>query len=464
MSDEPLNAGRAWWLRGCSALWAGVLSAWICYAEYLGMGAVLGTALLGYGDHNKATGTLLVVLSACVSCLLLAVQRRPYLAGPRGASLALLVTALVWLQTHHPASATAQVARLSMLLLGCTLMLALSSHRVFQRWFQQLPPWLVPAFIYASAISIVASAVRQYLASCLAVQEMQTWGIYLSATALGVLWPGACQHLALRLSGTRWAAAAAGLQSLALVAAAALAWWAYAHSDLALVRSQHCARLGGVDLDLGVLLQRWQWLLDAAQWPSVASLCWALVWGLCIGAIAAIETQTTLHSLHSEPNTPAAPALPPLLRRWAGLGLGLAASTLPPSSLSQSRTQLLWSLAPPNPWAAGVHALALLGIALYASVWLAWMPQLTLAVLMTLIATQMVGSAAARIWQRAYDPAVLPALGLRQGLGLWLVVALTALTGQVLWAFAVPALLFFGLQAWRHRQLRQTMRSKSSAN
>ncbi|MEG2046885.1 MAG: hypothetical protein RR100_08570, partial [Comamonas sp.] len=106
MPVTQTDSGLRLWLAG---LWAGLASAAICYAEYLGLGAVLGPALLGYGDQSKSVGTLLVVLSACLSGLLLAWRRMPYLAGPRGASLSMLVLCLVGLQKLLPGTAAQQL-------------------------------------------------------------------------------------------------------------------------------------------------------------------------------------------------------------------------------------------------------------------------------------------------------------------------------------------------------------------
>ena len=81
--------------------------------------------------------------------------------------------------------------------------------------------------------------------------------------------------------------------------------------------------------------------------------------------------------------------------------------------------------------------------ALYAGDLIAGMPQIALAVLMALIAIQMIGGSLVSTWRKAYDPNEPITTGLRNGLGLWLVIGLTVFTGQVLLAFLVPALIFF---------------------
>lgn len=424
-------------------LWSGVLSAWICYAEYLGMGAVLGSALLGYGAQNKAAGTLLVVMSACIACCILAFSKKPYLSGPRGASLALAVVVLVWLRGLFPGPASDQVIQMAAMGLGCGAMVALSSCRVFQKGFDSLPPWLMPAFIYASAVGIFGGAVKQYLHSCLLIHELHAWGIFLGATLIGVLWPLGCRSLAFRCSSSRLAKLTAGLQSLALPLAAGVAWGLYLISDLNLVQGPYCAKLGGVDIDLALLNSRVSALIAVEAWPSFVSLACAALGGVLVGGVVAMETQTTVQSLNSDYAQFGTFSKAEMLKSAAVAGTLMAAAATPTSALSLSRTQTLWALAKPSPFAVWIHVIALAVTALYAGDLIAGMPQIALAVLMALIAIQMIGGSLVSTWRKAYDPNEPITTGLRNGLGLWLVIGLTVFTGQVLLAFLVPALIFF---------------------
>ena len=447
-------------LAGLGHLWAGLASAAICYAEYLGLGAVLGPALLGYGDQSKSAGTLLIVLSALIASLLLGVRGIPMLAGPRGASLSILVLTLLWLQSHFAVTARQQLPLLASLMLGCTCMLWLAGSDRIQRGFRNLPSWLVPSFIYASAVGIVSGAVGKYLYQCLQIAPLQTWSIFLSATLTGILWPVACRACAKRLRPQfpRLASLATTLQGVALILAAGCAWLAYEFSALSPGQGGLCARLGRVDLDLHMLTERAQTMLQflSSGITAPALLC-AFVAGLFVGGVCTIETLTTTDSLkHSGAafGLTIAPANSQL-RLGAASNLLLCAATTVPASLSQSRTQLLWSLSPPSRVAVILHAAALAAIAILVSRWLAWLPQLALAVLMTLVATQMVSQSTLQIWKNAYDPKVAAALGLRAGLGLWLVLGITALTGQVLLAFVLPAMLFGVLRWLRIRRLQK---------
>ncbi|MEG2999397.1 MAG: SulP family inorganic anion transporter [Comamonas sp.] len=453
-----------------AGLWAGLASAAICYAEYLGLGAVLGPALLGYGDQSKSVGTLLVVLSACLSGLLLAWRRMPYLAGPRGASLSMLVLCLVGLQKLLPGTAAQQLPVLASLVLGCVCMLGLAGTRRGQQRFARLPAWLMPAFIYASAVGIVAGAAGKYLYGCLQRAPLATWGIFLGACLLGVLWNQFFQArhaAAVKAQAPQRALRAKQLQGLALIVAAAAAWLVYEASPLAASTAGQCARLGQVDLHLQVLGERmaqlWHSLGGPLPWLSLLA-AWVL--GLGVGAVAAIESRAALDVLQREAVkqqvSAALPSQGSALRLQAGSAAVLLPCTGVPAAYSQSRTLVLWQLGGTTAWAAGCHAVALLGVALLASQWLAWLPQLVLAVLMTLVAVQMVGDPVQRIWRAAYDAQAPSYAGLRAGLGLWLVLGITALTGQVLLSFVLPALGHGAYRLWRRRRFVRHRNSQSS--
>ena len=449
-----VSSSKVAWL--VASAWAGILSALVCYIEYVGLGAVLGTALLGYGDQNKATGVLLVVVSASLACLCLALCRLPYLAGPRGASLALLVTALLSLQqVNSAAPAASQIPLLCSVMLGFASMYVISSLPAIQRGFTKLPAWLAPAFIYASAISIVGSAVHQYLYSCLQRHAGLTWLIFLAATAAGIFWPMLCQRLSKQAAQPAVKRMYLAGQSLAMIVAVGIAWWGYSASELSWVQGASCARLGVVDVSVHTIAARWHQLTQWSNWPPASHLAIALLWGMAVGCIAGIESQTSIQQLHAHAPLPTVLPPPRVLRIMAGGAVVNGVSSLVPCSLSQSRTLLLWQFGARSAAAVLVHAIALVVLALYASQWLGWLPQLALAVLMTLIAIQMVGQGVRDTWTSAYRTDLIPALGLRHGMGLWLVLGLTALTGQVLWAFVVPAVLFFVLQAWRSQKIKR---------
>ena len=441
------------WLKG---LGAGFASALVCYPEYLGLGAVLGPVLLGYGDQSKSVGALLVILSAALAGLVLALTRIKLIAGPRAASLSILVLALATLQSWFSPTAVQQIPLLACLMLGCGAMLLVTSHRCVQQVFDRLPRWLVPSFTYASAVGITAGAASKYLYSCLQISVWQSWAIFLSATLVGVLWPVLCRALATGLCARRPGAANLlnSLQGLALMLAALWAWLAYELSALALARGGRCARLGQVDIDIHVLLERSESLLHGWTVAQIPALLCATVLGMAVGIVVAIEARTAADMLADTEPTSTPPASH-LLKLNSLICLPLLALTSVMPSPSQSRTQMLWNLARPSSWAVACHALSLLFIAALASSYIAWLPQLALAMLMTLVATQMVSNGVRDIWRKAYDPSVFAPIGIRAGLGLWLVLGIAALTGQVLLSLLLPALIYAVLHWLRVRKLQK---------
>lgn len=436
-------------------LWAGVVSAAICYAEYLGLGAMLGTALLGYGDQSQAMGTLLVVLAACISCLVLCARRFPVIAGPRGASLSILVLGLLSIQALYPVSGSGQLLVLVAMMLGCTATLCMGTMRWVQWVFAHLPAWLIPAFVYASALSIVASASHKYLYNCLMVSEWQTWGIFLSGVLAGLAWQTLCQSVArLKQLPPQATALARSLSGTSLVVGAGTAWLLYEYSSLRYASAGMCSRLGVLDLNLQSFFQRMGLLLEQdLHFIPLPALLAAAVWGLFVGLIVLIESRTAVTTLadllrQAQRHAQAEALHTPLMRWNAGCQALLTPATTIASSVSQSRSQVIWSLYQPSAMAVLLHALALLAIALFAGHWLARLPQIALVVLMTLVACSMLIQSTTQVWQQAYS---IKHRGIAGGLGLWAVLLISVVTGQTLLGFVLPAVWAIGLHWWRQR-------------
>ena len=64
---------------------------------------------------------------------------------------------------------------------------------------------------------------------------------------------------------------------------------------------------------------------------------------------------------------------------------------------------------------------------------------------MTLVATQMLSEAVKKIWRNAYDPTGIPPEAVLGGLGFWLVLAISILTGYTILGLLIPAVLYFVL-------------------
>ena len=87
-----IAASASPWRRAAGNVFAGGFTAIVFYVEYIGMGVVLGGALPVTG--GVALGSAMVVGAVIVNCALGAALRQPLLAGPRAASLAVLVAGM----------------------------------------------------------------------------------------------------------------------------------------------------------------------------------------------------------------------------------------------------------------------------------------------------------------------------------------------------------------------------------
>lgn len=187
------------------------------------------------------------------------------------------------------------------------------------RWvqwtFDHLPPWLIPAFVYASALSIVASASHKYLYNCLMVSEWQTWAIFLSGVLAGLVWQNLCQRYA-----------SAGM----------------------------CSRLGVLDLNLQPFFQRMALLTEQQlHLVPLPALLTAVAWGLFVGLIVLIESRTAVTALaellrQTQRHAQAETLHTPLMRWNAGCQALLTPATTIASSVSQARSQMIWSLYQPS--------------------------------------------------------------------------------------------------------------------
>ncbi len=328
------------------------------------------------------------------------------------------------------------------------------------RWvqwtFDHLPPWLIPAFVYAAALSIVASASHKYLYNCLMVSEWQTWGIFLGGVLAGLAWQNLCQHLARQAQlPPTVEGLARSLCGTSLVVGAGTAWLLYEYSSLRYASAGMCSRLGVLDLNLQPFFQRMALLTEQQlHLVPLPALLTAAVWGLFVGVVVLIESRTAVATLvellRKTQRHPQAETMHTPLMRWnAGCQALLTPATTIASSVSQSRSQVIWNLYQPSAMAVLLHALALMSIALFAGHWLARLPQIALVVLMTLVACGMLIQSITQTWQQAYS---IKHRGIAGGLGLWAVLLISVVTGQTLLGFVIPAIWAIGMHWWRMRK------------
>ena len=157
---------------------AGALTAAIFYAEYVGLGALLGAALPG--RTSAALGGLMVVGAVVVSSLLALVVRQPFIAGPRAASLAVLIVGMKFAAEQAQAVegrfVVAMAALATMLAVGAaTLLLGLIP--AVQRFIGDSHIALRKGFIFATAVGIVVGLSAYQLDGCLRISPLLTVAI-----------------------------------------------------------------------------------------------------------------------------------------------------------------------------------------------------------------------------------------------------------------------------------------------
>ena len=132
-------------------------------------------------------------------------------------------------------------------MLVCACLLVVMCLPAVAEFFKELPTWLMPAFIYASAVSIIDGVVTKYLHHCILRDEATTWLIFLPAVLLGIAWPMLCKAMAARFAQSKALKAekaARALSGLALMLAGGLGWITYQAGGLTYSEFGRCATLG----------------------------------------------------------------------------------------------------------------------------------------------------------------------------------------------------------------------------
>lgn len=143
---------------------AGALTAAVFYAEYTGLGAVLGAALPGRA--SAALGGLMVIGAVVVSSLLALAVRQPFIAGPRAASLAVLIFGMKFAVEHASAQEgrfVVAMAAMDTMLVVAAATLLLGLVPAMQRFIDGSHVALRKGFVFATAVGIVVglSAIRR---------------------------------------------------------------------------------------------------------------------------------------------------------------------------------------------------------------------------------------------------------------------------------------------------------------
>ena len=406
---------------------AGVLTAAVFYAEYTGLGAVLGAALPGRAA--AALGGLMVIGAVVVSSLLALAVRQPFIAGPRAASLAVLIVGMRFAVEYAEAAdgrfVVAMAALATMLVVGAaTLLLGLIP--AVQRFIDGSHVALRKGFIFATAVGIVVGLSATQLDGCLRISPLLTAAIVITSVGAAMVWAHTCRSAQAKRP---WQGKLAPMSMVLGVAIATLGYYVF------IARSAHdglCGTLGSVGLQFGQLKEL---VISPSTLVSAANYLPWWVWlvliiiGALQGSVLLLESLTTLKD-SKNPEGRQAWVSQLKLRAWVNLvcaPLGLASS-----SLSGSRTRVLLEAYGQTRLAVLFHGVALLAILFFCSPWIAKVPNLAVAVALTLVATQMIDDETRNtVWRDGYQPAASEAsVGITWVF--WCVLGLSVAAGSVL--------------------------------
>ncbi len=445
--------------RTAGNLLAGSVTAAVFYAEYIGLGVVLAGALPGPG--GAALGSALVVGAVLVNCLLGAIVRRTLLAGPRAASLAVLVAGMKLSSSRVMEAGDALPAAIAalfvMLLVAAGVQLAGLLPRV-RAWLCCTSLALRKGFVFSTAVGIVVGAGSAQLDGCLRVSPVATCVVLAASVAAALGWSRWCRGGALRRM--RSPCLAASLSSFSLLIGVGVAC---AGHHLLMARSAaagSCGLIGGEGLEdaffawPGVsvaVLETAASSLPLWVWPALALL------GGLLGLVLLLESLTALRESRDQ-TPPAEWAAQFKLRALANLASALFG--LAPSSLAIARTNALVECGGRSRAAVALHGLALTVIVLFLCDWIAALPQLAVAAALLLLAVQMIDDdTREQVWRAGYSLHAVPA-DVRSAWTFWCVVAVSVVCGAALhylgWGFGGgPLVALFGGTVWTARRFMQ---------
>ena len=333
---------------------AGAFTALVLYAEYIGLGVVLGGALPS--SSGVSLGITMVVGAVLVNCVLGLLLRQPLLAGPRTGSLAVLVAGMKFSTDQAQEGAD----RMAIALAALSVMLLVSSAVQLAGLLPRVRAWLCctslawrKGFVFSTAVSIVVGLGTAQLNGCLRVSLGWTTLVVIVSMVAAIGWSRGCTRSrspawvrSLAPFSTVIGVALASAGYYALVAPAAAGGWC----DVVGVTSATGEALQQPGLSPSTFVAAGM-SLPAWAWPAIA------LWGALLGLVLLFESLTSLSE--SRADTP-----PPhwaahlKLRAAANLVCGLLG--LGCSSLSLSRTNALIESSARTALALAAHGIALL--------------------------------------------------------------------------------------------------------
>ena len=406
---------------------AGGLTAAVLYAEYIGIGALLGAALPG--RTSFALGGLMVIGAVVISSVLALAVRQPFIAGPRAASLAVLIVGMKFAAEHSQVVegrfVVAIAALATMLVVGAATLLVGLMPSV-QRFVINSHIALRKGFIFATAIGIVVALSAAQLDGCLRISPLLTTAITITSIAAALAWAHACR----RPHATRpWQKKLATLSMMVGVGIATLGYYAFIAQS---ARDGLCGTLGAAGLQFAQVKEL---LVGPSTFISAANYLSWWVWlvliviGILQGGVLLLESLTVLR----DSNDPAGrSSWASQIKLRAVVNLLCAPLGFSSSSLSGARTKVLLEANGQARIAVLFHGISLLVILFFCSMWIAKVPNLAVAVALTLVATQMIDDETRNaVWSGGYEPA---ASKVKVGITwiFWSVIWLSVAAGAVL--------------------------------
>jgi MFS superfamily sulfate permease-like transporter len=463
--------------RAAGDLLAGLLTAAVFYAEYVSLGVVLGAALPGAA--GPALGSLMVVGAVLVNCAIGAALRQPLLAGPRAASLAVLVAGLklATAQVHEAADRlpVALTALAVMLVVGAVVQLAGLLPRV-RAWLCCTSVALRKGFVFSTAVGIVVGLGAGQLDGCLRVSPLATCLVMAAAVAASLVWSRVCRgpRSAVPAARSRWRGSLAPFSLLVGIAVAWVGYWLFVAPAAATLTTGLtaatglCGLVGGADI--AAPLAAWPWMTPATLtkahlWLPLWTWLALIALGGLLGLVLLLESLTMLRE--SRDQTPSA--------RWgrqlkarALANLLAAPFGLACSSLAIARTNALIECGGRSRLAVLLHGVALAGIVLYMQDWIAELPQLAVAAALLLLAMQLIDDETRdQVWRAGYAPHAAP-VDVRAAWVFWGVVVVSTALGSLLhyqgWGFGGgPLIAFFVGTAWTAQRFLRRRRALARA-
>lgn len=379
---------------------AGGITAAVFYAEYIGLGAALGAALPG--RSAAALGVLMVTGAVVVSSLLAITVRQPFLAGPRAASLAVLIVGMKFAAEHSIAAEgrfAAAMSALVIMLIASAAILLLGLIPLVQRYIDNCHVALRKGFVFATAVGIVVGLSASQLDGCLEISPLLTAAIAVSSVGSALAWVHVCRGA----QATRpWLTKLAPLSLVVGVAIATLGYYVFIAES---ARDGLCSTLGSVGLQFGQLKVL---VVSPATFVTAANYLPWWVWlvlivlGVLQGGVLLLESLTTLRDNKDSSGTISWASQ---LKLRALVNLLCAPLGLASSSLSASRTTAMLEAHGKTRLAVLFHGMALVAILFFCSAWIAKVPNLAVAVALLLVATQMIDEETRNtVWRGGYLP------------------------------------------------------------